>query len=273
VRDKHLLSIRDFSYLTGIKQTTLRYYDDIGLFSPVYHANSGYRYYSPTQIITVNTILTLLELKVPIKDIIALQQDRTPEKLLDLCSRTKKELDNALRHTQRMNNIITTFQALLLDGIKARSQENFEIVFEYAPALPGRLGPVNDFSHDGDFRTGFQNFCLAAMEMNLDLHYPTGGYFENSEDFFKAPWHPKRFFLLDPSGSDEKKAGTYLSCHLKGNYGEVGDLPERMKEYAEKNDIELDGPVYHIFLNDEISVKDPSEYVSLLTMSATQRKK
>ncbi|MDR0596606.1 MAG: MerR family transcriptional regulator [Clostridiales Family XIII bacterium] len=273
MRDKHLLSIRDFSKLTGIKQTTLRYYDDIGLFSPAYHASSGYRYYSPTQIITVNTILTLLELKIPTREIIKLQQNRTPEKMLDLCVQTKKELDNALRNVQRMNNIITTFQMLILEGIKVGDQDEFNIRLEYSLAVPGRLGPVNDYSDDGDFRTGFQNFCMAAMEMNLDLHYPTGGYFESASDFFSTPGQPKRFFLLDPSGRDEKAAGMYLSCYLKGDYGALGDLPERMKEYAEKNDITLDGPVYHIFLNDEISVKDPNEYVSLLTMSASPREK
>ncbi|MDR0518731.1 MAG: MerR family transcriptional regulator [Clostridiales Family XIII bacterium] len=270
-RDRHLLSIREFSDFTGIKQTTLRYYDDIGLFSPVLHTDSGYRYYSPTQITALNAIQVLIELNVPMRSIIKIQQGRTPEKMLNLCFDTRKQLDTILRRTTRLNNIISAFQNLLFDSMKVGSSDEFGISLDYFPAQAGTLGPVNDFGERDDFFVGFQNFCMSAMELKMDLCFPVAGYFESAEGFFGQPGRPDRFFLMDPMGREEKEAGVYLYSYLRGGYGEVGDLPERMKAYAEENDIELNGPVYHIFLNDEVSVRDSTEYVSLLAITATPR--
>lgn len=46
----NLLSISDMAKLHGLTRPTLLYYDSIGLFSPVFTASNGYRYYSRVQI-------------------------------------------------------------------------------------------------------------------------------------------------------------------------------------------------------------------------------
>jgi len=52
---KALLSIKEFAEASGLEQSTLRYWDDIGLFSPAHrNPDTSYRYYSPEQIILVN---------------------------------------------------------------------------------------------------------------------------------------------------------------------------------------------------------------------------
>jgi DNA-binding transcriptional MerR regulator len=81
-----LLSIKDFSQLTGIKQSTLRYYDDLGLFSPAKRGENGYRYYSPQQIITINSINLLNELDMSIREISEIQKNRSPELLFHVLS-------------------------------------------------------------------------------------------------------------------------------------------------------------------------------------------
>ena len=45
MKDRYYMTIKEFSNITGIKSQTLRYYDQIGLFSPEHRGENGYRYY------------------------------------------------------------------------------------------------------------------------------------------------------------------------------------------------------------------------------------
>ena len=54
---KDLLSIGDFSKITGVHIKALRYYDSIGILTPVYtDPESGYRYYALHQKAVVDAI-------------------------------------------------------------------------------------------------------------------------------------------------------------------------------------------------------------------------
>ena len=65
-----LLSIYEFSKLSGIESSTLRYWDEIGLFPPIERSSeNNYRYYSPQQMVAVNFIKVLSSIDVPLKTI------------------------------------------------------------------------------------------------------------------------------------------------------------------------------------------------------------
>ena len=50
--------IGEFSELVGISSKTLRYYDELGLFSPeTVDSETGYRYYQESQIPRLNKIM------------------------------------------------------------------------------------------------------------------------------------------------------------------------------------------------------------------------
>jgi hypothetical protein len=138
-------------------------------------------------------------------------------------------------------------------------------------SLPGTLGPVYDYAEGDNFFDAFQNFCAKANELKIDLHFPMCGYFETADEFFNDPQRPRRFFSLDPSGKNEKPAGMYLYTHLRGDYDKVGDVPEKMYNYAKENDLKLSGPVYHIFLHDEVSLRNPEEYLSRFSIALAPR--
>ncbi len=66
---KDLLSIGDFSKITGVHIKALRYYDSIGILTPVYtDPESGYRYYALHQKAVVDAIQFCVELGIPLKE-------------------------------------------------------------------------------------------------------------------------------------------------------------------------------------------------------------
>lgn len=63
-----LLSIGTLSKFTGVHIKSLRYYDEIGILPPAYvDPNTGYRYYSFSQVRVVDAIQLCVELDIPLK--------------------------------------------------------------------------------------------------------------------------------------------------------------------------------------------------------------
>jgi DNA-binding transcriptional MerR regulator len=270
--DKNLdnyLSVKEFAWLVGMTADALRQYDNKGIFHPAKHGiefENKYRYYAPTQITTVKMIRVLAEIGVPLQTIKKLATSRTPEMLMKLLCKHKDIVADEIRFLQEVFSVIGTFLELLNGGISATETEIF---ISEMPEKRIILGDINDFNGSGSFYGEFTRFCDTPHEPKLNLSYPVGGYFDGMDAFLNEPTQPTRFFSLDPKGHDRRSAGMYLTGYTRGYYGQTNSLPQRMAEFAKKNGVVFNGPVYNIYLFDEMSVTDPEQY--LLQASASVR--
>ena len=286
---KELLTIKEFSKLSGIEQTTLRYWDDIGLFSPTKRdPENNYRYYSPQQIIAVNFITVLSELNVPLKTISEMENERTPEGIIRLIEQQQRLLDMEMRKLRERYSIIHTRHELInygrilnkgfktVDGIRMVCDapgEEGELVDTSKIAVLRRdaksfiLGPRNHWKPGEPFYEYFMNFCNMAEELRMNLSFPIGGYHDDMESFLRAPGEPDYFFSIDPTGNRRREAGRYLVGFTRGYYGQFGDLADRMNDHATENGLTLHGPVYTMYLLDEICIKDPDQYLAQICVA------
>lgn len=76
-----LFSIGQFAALHGVNKKTLMWYDEIGLFCPAVVKENGYRYYTYFQSATLEAILLLRELDVPVVRIRSFLDDRSAQSL------------------------------------------------------------------------------------------------------------------------------------------------------------------------------------------------
>lgn len=269
MNDKDLLSIRKFSAFTGIEQSTLRYYDEIGLFSPVKREKNGYRYYSPTQIITVNLISVLGSLNFSLRHIGELKEQRTPGHIVDLMEQQELVLDMELRRLRKSYSVIHTFRRLIKEGLSA---ETDRLTVRAMKEMRLVLGSPNHFEDkEKTFYRCYIEFCEQARKLRIDLDYPIGGYFESMERFLQSPSLPTHFFSIDPTGHDKREAGQYMAGYARGYYGDMSDLPQRMMAHADKHSLAFTGPVYVIYLHDEISIKDPGDYLAQVLVQVSEQ--
>ena len=252
-----MLSIKEFSELTGIAQSKLRYYDEIELFQPIKRGENGYRYYSAPQTVAVNCINVMHSMGIPVKKFTEFDEERTPEQILELLYKHELELNQELLRLQQAYSIIHTYSGLIREGLFA---DEHTIIKRWMPAVSIELGAADDFS-DGFFYESFFKFLDKMSERRINPAYPAGGYYDNIDSFVERPGQPNRFFLHIPTGKDVKEAGEYLVGHTRGYYGRVGDLPLRLQEYAKENGVAITGPVYEMYLHDEITVGDPDQYL------------
>ena len=262
-------SIKDFAEFIDISARSLRHYDREGIFSPAEYVGK-YRRYSPFQITTVKMIRVLTAIGTPLKEVKELTATRTPEKMLRFFRKHKERVANEIKFLQAAYSVINIFDSLFHE---AASITETEISISEMPERRIILGDENDFSETTGFQREFIRFCKASHEPKSNISYPVGGYFENMEVFLDEPSKPTRFFFLDTQGNEIKPAGLYLIGYTRGYYGQTNDLPERMAMYAKKNGLVFNGPVYNIYLTDEISELDLGKYLLQVSVSVRETRR
>ncbi|MDR1203462.1 MAG: MerR family transcriptional regulator [Tannerellaceae bacterium] len=260
MKETDLLSISKFSKIVGVPMSTLRYYDEIGLFSPAISSadsENNYRYYAPLQITTIKRIRVLTKLGVPLKIIIKMENNRTPSEMLAFLNEYTSQIYDRICHLQDSYSILRTFTEFLRHGLTANEKE---LSVEYMDEMPIILSAPNKFKSP-HFYEAFADFCSRQHGTPLNLCYPIGAMFENMNAFIERPSQPARFFSAAPNGNDKKREGLYLVGYTRGYYGQANDLPQQMNEYAQKNNLVFEGAVYNLYLFDEISVACPENYL------------
>jgi len=270
MNESALFSIKDFSDFTGVTQSTLRYYDEIGLLPPASRRENNYRYYTPFQIIKLSYINVLIDLGVPLSVIKDMDIKRTPESIIELLTQQESKLDQKLNEIRLSYSIIHTYRRNIQQGLTVHDGL---IRVEDMPAFNFVLGHPNntDFKNHATFYKEFIRFCQAADEQNINLSYPVGAYHNDMPTFLEVPNRPDRWYSLDPFGKNICPADTYLVAYKRGYYCELGDIPEKMADYAKEHNLNCKGPVYVLYLLDEISTNEPTQYLSRICVSVSKK--
>ena len=265
------LSIQEFSKLSGIESSTLRYWDEIGLFSPLMrNPDNNYRYYSTVQLLALNFVTTLSDLEVPLKTIASLREDRDSENLLDLLEKQEKQMDMEMRSLRQRYSIIHARRELINLGAKVDQSSIMVCPIE---DITMYLWPRNEYADGDTFIEPLARHVALIDQYRINLSFPVGGYYDDIDSFAKDPGRPDHFVSIDPVGTHTQKAGDYLIGYSRGYYGDLGDLPERMIAYANENSIRVAGPVYIVYLYDEFCKKDPSQYLAQCSVAVAKKRR
>jgi len=258
-----MVSIKEFAEFVGVRQSVLRYYDEIGLFSPAVRGDNNYRYYTLPQIQTIKLIETLRSLSMPLKQIEEVMASRNPESMVNILSEYEIKLNNELRALQESFSLIHTLRTQIQGGI---AQDENEMGIRFYAERRIALGPLTDFQPGETYHRCFSDYYRSARRQRVNLSYHIGGYFDTFEEFLASPTRPKRFFSLDPNGLDLMPPGNYLVGYSKGDYGIVNDLPDRLKDYVETHKLKTTGPVFHLYPLNEVCIENPNDYLARISI-------
>jgi len=292
---KDLLTIHEFARITGEEVSKLRFYDKIGVFTPINrNPENNYRYYSLTQIPTLNFIVILADLNVPLKTIAELRQKRTPSELLKLLEKQEKIMDMEMRKLRERYSIIharrelINYGTIVAKGFKAVKgvriadgepsdgsidvNENVVSIL-YREDKDVHLWPRNEYRDGDTFVQPLAAFIGQAAKRHINLNFPVGGYWESMGSFLKEPSRPERFFTIDPIGDTVRKEGHYVIGFNRGKYGDMGDLPQRMDAFSKEKGLVLSGPVWVMYMFDEVCTHDPSQYMVQACVAVSKPRK
>ena len=257
--ENSLLTIHQFSEMTGVPDSTLRYYDSLGLLSPASRGRNHYRYYLPHQVASLNFITVLTELGVPLAQVQSLLKNRTPDTVLQILMERERELDLELKKLQSTYALIHTFQKNIIFGEHVKPGEITHSKIKDTPIV---MGKKNDWEKDPSFYNHFAAFCKHVSREKYNLHYPVGGMFESFGKFEENPTKPDCFFSVDPGGDGKMEAGNYVTGYAKGSFSKLASISEKLKDFAKNENHDLSGKVYVTYLLDAVTQMDESEYLA-----------
>jgi DNA-binding transcriptional MerR regulator len=256
-----LLSIKNFSRFSGISQSTLRYYDEIGLLPPASRGENNYRYYIPYQLITLKFIEVLSELGVPLSVIKELSARKTPRDIIELLNRQEAVLDRRFHEIRTLYSIVHTLIRNIEDGLMA---EEKEISVKYYEPRVVLLGGLNDYSNERTYYNAFIDFCNTAGENRINLKFPIGGYYNDIQSYRESISKPDRFYSQDPMGNVTLIGGNYIVAYGTGYYSYYhdSDIPEQIEAFARERKLKCVGPVLSSFIINEICMPESKNFGS-----------
>ncbi|MGP4081101.1 MerR family transcriptional regulator [Pseudalkalibacillus sp. R45] len=137
IEDNVVWKVGELAELTGITVRTLRYYDQIGLLSPSYYSDSGYRLYDDRDLSRLQQILSLKDVGLSLEEIKGILSDTNydPAEVVSLqIDRLKENIriqQKLLKELQNVSGLMQTKEPLTvgnfteLFGMMKKSHEKF----------------------------------------------------------------------------------------------------------------------------------------------------
>lgn len=261
--DKHselYFTTGEFAKILGVKKHTLFHYDEIGLFSPVITEDNGYRYYYIWQIDTFSVIRMLQKLGMPLGEIKAYMQNRSPERFLAMMEGQEAQIDREIERLNHMKNFISRERKNVAQAQSARLNSP-----KIVPRPKGWL-LVSDVEDNSDRRMAEEIIKHVHMWEQSHVNISSVGSICYQEDLEKGLYDryaqiytrvDKRIPSLKPERYPE---GNYIEAFYQG-YEASMEKPYRMvTEFAEKHGLRTGQKWYEEFLTDELTVGGYEEY-------------
>jgi DNA-binding transcriptional MerR regulator len=127
----------ELAKLTGLTIRTLRYYDQIELFSPSEYSEAGYRLYNATDLSQLQQILSLKDLGLTLEEIKSILADDTYNPIEVVTLQIERLRENIrvqqklLKDLQNVSEILQTKETLTVEdftnsiGMMKKSHENY----------------------------------------------------------------------------------------------------------------------------------------------------
>ncbi len=266
----YLYTTGQFAKLTGINKRTLHYYDEIGLFSPAFKEENGYRYYTCFQTVQLEMIIAFRKIGLSIEEIIRYQKNPSDDSFSDLISEKKAVIDQSIQELLNTKSFLEKKSEKLSLSLTAEHGKIEAVTLPEQKILLS--APITGAYDDDDFAVAadfslrlksafglYDNFGSRILSENI-----LQGDHSNYDCFFAYGRQDMEIYdTLMP-------AGTYLRTFCIGEWERLEDVYRTLCAYAERNCLELYGYAYEEGLN-EMALKGQDDYITMITVGCKKK--
>lgn len=259
-----LLSISEFSRLSGVSRKNLIFYDEIGVFSPAVVGKNRYRYYSQRQLQTIGVVWALREINVPLKEIKTFLDRRTPRRLVDMCRRQRERVEREVGKLERILELIHSFETATEAAAAVRPGT---IALQTLPAARLFMGPVIALTDTFSIDNSLAGFYALCEEKGLVPAHPLGTVTSRASLRDGRSFSPHRFYCPAGDAAPEsmvfvRPGGRYAVGYAHGDYGKLDSLYRRLLRFIGKKGLRIQGDAYEEYVLNEVSVRDPERFLA-----------
>lgn len=165
----NFLSISEMAQIHGISRQTLIYYDKIGLFSPEFVDENGYRYYNSLQIPLLREICFLKSIGIALEDIKINNKTSSSNNTVDLLERQKSKLDDQLNLLLEQKNQIK--RRVKIYKSASEPEPDFEAYEPRVEHFPLRRAVWLPWYEGGVTRRGLHETLLQIWDITASYGY------------------------------------------------------------------------------------------------------
>lgn len=267
---KRYLTAGEFAKISGTTKHTLFHYDEIGLFSPQYRAENGYRYYSIDQLEIFDVIFTLRELDMPLQQIKEYLQQRSPEAFIELLHTEKELVERKLYQLKNTKKWLEE-KADQMGRIMRKNLDVAEVISMPEQYLISTYSPFTGDVEVAEKILGLYDYC----EKNGCKSPYNVGYIQYQDTLRRGiyeEYHTIYLLFDNPPKKVSyqiKPKGAYLCVYHKGHWKQIKESYQKLFSYAEANGFSLDQEFYEDYMLDELTVKGPEHYVTRIAVRIT----
>ncbi|SEQ62303.1 MerR family transcriptional regulator [Piscibacillus halophilus] len=265
----------EFAKLCKVNKQTLFYYDQIGLLTPVFKNEKGYRYYSIRQIELFTVIDLLKDLGMSLNDIRQYVENKSPEKFLSIMYQQKEKVAKQRRELEMKEKMI---DAKIEVMINAAHIDFDQIKLEKLPEQTFYLSKNIENISDDEFFEALVDFIDELYESQLDTGYPIGsittreqiqkGDFTNYSYLYMQQPNPKEGYPYFKT-----EGGYYLIGYHVGSEKASYHTYERLLSEADRLDLLVGDYILEEFIYDTVVKNSEEQYVIKIMVQVIPKSK
>ncbi len=253
--------IGEISRLYKISSDILRHYDKIGLVSPDFIGENGYRYYSKKQIWKLNNIRNLRNIGVGLEDIKEFLDERNISSANDIIEFQLEKIEDKIKKLEELKEELTS---------KLENIEFFKTFKDFNKPILKFIPKRKFLRSKGNFKQDWEiDFELKIL--NEKTEYDSDFILTNNEigatlskeNFLKGEYSTfSETFIINDVKGEMLEEGYFLTIVFRGSYKESYKYYEILKKYILENNLEVIGDIYEIYHIEIHITEDENEYIT-----------
>ncbi|AJI09810.1 MerR family transcriptional regulator [Bacillus cereus] len=269
-------TIGEMAKMHNIAESTLRYYDEKGVFHPsTVDPQTNYRYYTIDQFSLLDTIKFLRQLNIPLKEIKKYIDERNPayalnllEKQQEMMLKKQREIEYALAKMEHRIHLIKEAtkekaEQMVIKEIPQRkitaiavAPNTTDDMFEYyIHSLQKNMRQMDDSLFSGD----------------IGVTVAKKGLMQNEFQAYSSVFILLDYMPFEVQSSDEIKEGLYACSYHHGPYEETGATYKELLAYIDQEGYEVSGDAIEIGLIDWSVTENPEEQVTEIQIPVVKK--
>ena len=257
------LTVSQFAKLHNVNKRTLHYYDEIGIFSPDYKGENGYRYYDYMQGVDFEYIKMLKELNMGLDEIKKYIDSPNEEDFKEIADVKIKEIDREIRTLNRRREVLENKLNKLNKCDEVRKKNSIKVIdceeqkFFFTPFkfedddLKQLIAHIKDVWTVDEYCKGIGSFVSVDKIKRGEFEEYDGLFIEMLEDMESK--NTKNTII--------KPKGKYICAYHMGDWDTLPNFYGEIVKYAEGNNLTLVGYSFEIGMND-FAISDMEDYIT-----------
>ncbi len=254
----------EFAKIHSINKRTLHYYDSVGIFSPKFKGENGYRYYTYEQSMELENILSLREIGMSIEELQRYINSPNKNDFRNIAREKVNEIDKTITRLKKLKEILKEKSNMLdlCDEIYDGKIEVVTLNDEYLLMTKLPLSLDDSFGLVNNSKIIMEHL-KSSCEFN-SYKRSCGSYISiekiNSKNFNE---YDGIFTKVDKSKKELfiKPSGKYIRGFSIGHWSKIPLVYEKIVTFARENNLILSGYAFESGLN-EFAISDGGEYTT-----------